>query len=284
MTKAEENTDGGKPGNKGGWLEAFAWICSVVAFSPALVWLYKNLMQSQQLRDAMIILVCAGMVMAIESDIRPHRPVFTKASFLWLAIAYVLLVLGGFLGMWGVFLTLFGLSAVLVSAGLAFFDRPRYVYAVGGAFYSFTLLSLFMPLFDFPLRVFAGKLSQYILGFFNDTVLLLLMKGEAPQIALKVNDSTFLVATECNGFGIISSCVVLSIITVLFRKILWLKRAGLVVASVILAYLANTLRIVSIVTLAPHVGEGNYNFMHESLGYFFFALGLIAVWKLCRKL
>ena len=224
MTKAEENTDGGKPGNKGGWLEAFAWICSVVAFSPALVWLYKNLMQSQQLRDAMIILVCAGMVMAIESDIRPHRPVFTKASFLWLAIAYVLLVLGGFLGMWGVFLTLFGLSAVLVSAGLAFFDRPRYVYAVGGAFYSFTLLSLFMPLFDFPLRVFAGKLSQYILGFFNDTVLLLLMKGEAPQIALKVNDSTFLVATECNGFGIISSCVVLSIITVLFRKISWLKR------------------------------------------------------------
>lgn len=81
---------------------------------------------------------------------------------------------------------------------------------MGGAFYIFTLLSFAIKIFDLPLRILAGKLSAFALSKFNDSVQLFMLKGQDPQIAMNVDGASYLVATECNGFGIISSCLVLS--------------------------------------------------------------------------
>lgn len=62
----------------GGWLEYLAWIGAAAGFSPALYWLGKAVVDSQQLRDAFIILVVAGIVMAMEHGIFPTSPALTK--------------------------------------------------------------------------------------------------------------------------------------------------------------------------------------------------------------
>ena len=267
------------------WLEIFAWLCAIIAFAPAFVWLYNALAQSGQLRDAIVILVTALAILSIEYKIRPHKPVFSILSAQWLFFGYVAIFCARYLGIWGVFLSLAGFSSALIALGLACFDKRRYVYAGGVSFYAFTVLSFFTHAFDLPLRVLAGKLSAYILSFFNDSVALLAYGGESAQIALRVGGKSYLVATECNGFGIILGCVVLSVVAVMFRrKISAIKRISIIVVSALFAYIMNSLRIVSIILLASIVGSGNYHIMHETVGYIFFAMSLISVWQFSRKI
>ena len=281
---AVENFNDNKK-NSFGWLEIVAWICAIIAFAPACVWLYGALAQSGQLRDAIVILISALAVLSVEYKIRPHKPKFSRLSAQWLFFGYIAIFLARYLDIWGVFLALAGFSSALIAFGVACFDKRRYVYAGGASFYAFTVLSFFTHAFDLPLRVLAGKLSAYILSFFNKSVALLAYGGESAQIALKVDGKSYLVATECNGFGIILGCIVLSVIAVFFRKnIGYFKRISIIAISAMFAYLMNSLRIVAIISLAPIVGSSNYHLMHETMGYTFFAISLISVWQLARKI
>jgi len=265
-------------------LEVFAWVCAVVAFSPAIVWLAGALSKSPQLRDAVVILVTAILVMAVEYKIRPHRPRLTADSAKWLLGSYAALIASNFLGLFGGFLALAGLSGAIVAAGLACFDRRRYVYAAGGAFYAFTLMSFLIGAFDFPLRVLAGRMAVWILSFFNSSVSLVTFPNASPQIGIMAGGSSFLVATECNGFGIISACVVLATASVIFRKNIGiLRRIAIVLLCAVFAYAANSLRIAAIISAAEIAGKENYGLMHEAFGYVFFALALVCVWTASRK-
>lgn len=268
----------------GGWLEYLAWIGAAAGFSPALYWLGKAVVDSQQLRDAFIILVVAGIVMAMEHGIFPHKLRFNKNVLAALAVAYAAFFCAGLFGVFAnVMLTLFGVSAFIVSIGFACFDRKRYVLAVGGAFYIFTILSFAIKIFDLPLRVWAGKLSAFVLSKFNDTVQLFLIRGQEPQIAMNVDGASYLVATECNGFGIISSCLVLSAVLAFFRSdASIIKKAALIALSGALGYFLNSMRIVSIVAVAPIAGKENYFFWHEAFGYAFFAAALLLVFQISR--
>ena len=268
----------------GGWLEYLAWIGAAAGFSPALYWLGKAVVDSQQLRDAFIILVVAGIVMAMEHGLFPHKPRFNKNVLAALAVAYAAFFCAGLFGVFAnVMLTLFGVSAFIVSIGFACFDRKRYVLAVGGAFYIFTILSFAIKIFDLPLRVWAGKLSAFVLSKFNDTVQLFLIRGQEPQIAMNVDGASYLVATECNGFGIISSCFVLSAVLAFFRSdASIIKKAALIALSGALGYFLNSMRIVSIVAVAPIAGKENYFFWHEAFGYAFFAAALLLVFQISR--
>lgn len=269
----------------GGWLEYLAWIGAAAGFSPALYWLGKAVVDSQQLRDAFIILVVAGIVMAMEHGIFPHKPRFNKNVLAALAVAYAAFFCAGLFGVFAnVMLTLFGVSAFIVSIGFACFDRKRYVLAVGGAFYIFTILSFAIKIFDLPLRVWAGKLSAFVLSKFNDTVQLFLIRGQEPQIAMNVDGASYLVATECNGFGIISSCLVLSAVLSFFRKdASVVKRLSIIFISGILGYVLNSMRIVSIILVAPIAGKENYFFWHETFGYAFFTVALLLVFWISKQ-
>ncbi len=271
-------------GNNFRVLEVIAWLCAFVAFSPAILWLARGLTQSSQLREAMVIMVSALLVLAVEYGIRPHKPRFSKPAALWLGGAYLSFFVSQFIGVWGALAIFAGLAMAIVAAGLVCFDRTRYVYAAGGAFYAFTLLSFVVKIFDFPLRVWAGFLASKILSIFNKNVVILAGGGNSPQIAMQVDGSTYLVATECNGFGIISSCFILSVLMAIFFKNLPVWRRILIpVAAVALAYLANSLRIAAIIATAPHFGKARYDLIHEFWGYLFFALSLIVVWMMFRR-
>lgn len=290
MSDYSKNGDsgGGKgaagAGLRDSWLEYVAWACAAVGLSPAFYWLGRAVVDSQQLRDAFIILVVAGIVMAMEYRITPHRPRFGGSALAALGIAYAAFFSAGFFGVFAnVLLTLFGASAFLVSIGLACFDHKRYVYAVGGAFYIFTLLSFAIKIFDLPLRILAGKLSAFALSKFNDSVQLFMLKGQEPQIAMNVDGASYLVATECNGFGIISSCLVLSAVLAFFRSdASIIKKAVLITLSGALGYFLNSMRIVSIVAVAPIAGKENYFFWHEAFGYAFFAAALLLVFRISK--
>lgn len=265
-------------------LEIVAWICALVALSPAILWLSRGLVQSGQLREAMIIMVSALLVLAVEYGVKPHRPRFSRSALAWLCGAYAMFFCAQFMGVWGALAILAALSMAIVAAGLACFDKPRYVYAAGGAFYAFTLLSFAIKLIDFPLRVWAGLLASKILSIFDKTSVILAGGGSSPQIAMQVDGNTYLVATECNGFGIISSCFILSVLMAIFLKGLpvW-KRFLVPAAAVIFAYLANSMRIAAIIATATYFDKSRYDLIHEFWGYLFFALALISVWMMFGK-
>lgn len=272
--------------------------CALIAFVPMFVFLFKALAESAQLRDAIVILVCGLIIIGVEQGIRPKFPTFSKQSVSALFISYILIYVYNYIlranfpifAEYGLIefaylmyvLLMFGAFALfLASLGFMFFDSRRYVYAISGGFFGFSILSMVFQFADLPLRVFAGRAAGYILSLFSDNVSLLMYKGEIPQIALQVSGKSYLVATECNGFGIISSCLVLSIIIAIFKRAipLW-KRCSVILTGVLMGFVANTLRIVSIIGVSLAIGNEHYYFYHETLGYLFFAIALVATWKL----
>lgn len=264
--------------------DLIAWICAVIAFAPSLMFLYRGVIESRQLSDALIILVSMCLVLAIENKIVPHAPRFNFPSAISLAAAYAAFMLAQFCGQFSMFVIFAGLTALLVAIGLACLSRLHYVLAVGFSFYVFTILSLLINLFDLPLRVFAGKLSIAILSIFNPSAALVTLANYPPQIGMIVNGNTYLVATECNGFGLISSSIILSVLLVSFKKSTPIfNRLLSVLLSTIIAYIANSLRIVSIVLIAPLFNHSHYSIIHEACGYFFFAIALFSVYSISRK-
>ncbi len=288
--------------NKRDFFDYVAFIGACVCFSPMLYFIWLALENSSQLRDAIIILVSALVVLALEHKIRPHRPILRKQSFVFLAISYVCFFFGNyifrqnldfvaqFIPIWSVYLAFMfamfaGCSFFLASIGILFFDSKRYVYAISGGFFSFSILSIFFQFADLPLRVWAGRVAGYLLAFVGENVHLLMYKGEIAQIALRVNGQSYLVATECNGFGIISSCLVVSVAIAFFRRnIDVLKRMSLIFIGAFIGFMANILRIVSIISISLLVGNKHYYIYHEALGYLFFISAIILVWFFALKL
>ena len=268
---------------------ALAWICAFAAFFPVAWWLFSHAADSFQLRDALLIMVSAAAVLAVEFRLTPHRPSFGKPSLAFLAAAYAAFFVAPIAvniwgGWWSAMIAVAGFTCVLVSAGAACFDNSRFVYAVGGGFYAFCGLSVFARFFDFPLRLLAGKTAEWFLSLFNKSALLMLYKGHNPQIGLMVDGTPYLVATECNGFGIIGSSIVLSLVLSFFRKdVSWLRKSAAVLSSALIAFAANALRITCIVSVAPLFAKDKYMLVHEFFGYLFFALALLSVWMLSRK-
>ena len=101
---------------------------------------------------------------------------------------------------------------------------------------------------------------------------------------MNVDGASYLVATECNGFGIISSCLVLSAVLSFFRKdASVVKRLSIIFISGILGYVLNSMRIVSIILVAPIAGKENYFFWHETFGYAFFTVALLLVFWISKQ-
>ncbi len=267
-----------------GFFEIATRVCLFAAFAPVLYWLLDSLSQSQQLRDAIIILSAALVYFAIDGKISFHKPELAKSSIALLAVSYVLLIGAKYMGMWGAIAVFAGLSAAFTALGLACTNKPRYAYAAGFSFFAFAMLSLFIKLFDMPLRILAGKSAAWGLSLFNKSAFLVGLRGETPQMALMVDGRPYLVAAECNGFGIISSCLLLSLAAAVFRKnINWAGRALVVALCTFMGFLANSMRIVSITLAAPIAGIKYYDFVHEFFGYLFFIVAVLSVWFISSK-
>lgn len=279
--------------NKKSLFDYISFLCACVCALPICVFLFEALKHSPQLRDAFIILTVILIALALKYNLRPRRPSVSRRSISLLIASYAAFIFAffiikqnfdfftAFIPPWSVYLifmfAVFAAGSFFIAAvGTLFFDSRRYVYAIAGGFFSLSILSLIFQFADLPLRILAGKCAGIILSLFGENVKLIAYSGEIPQIALQINSQSFLVATECNGFGIISSCLITAVIIAIFKRGKSLaRRVAILPASLLIGFAANTLRIVSIIGVSLFIGQEHYYFYHELIGYIFFAGGIL---------
>lgn len=154
-----------------------------------------------------------------------------------------------------------------------------------GAFYpalagfgAMVVMLVLVPQADTWLRIFAGKLSAWLLPILG--IRMELLVEQVPFGVFLVAErgaGVFNVATECNGFGILMSSVVLSLIITLKRHVPVWGVAALLAVSVGIGLGFNIARIVAIVLVALQT-DLRYPVIHEGVGTAIYLLALLVVW------
>lgn len=260
----------------------------LTSFLPALIWLAQKTWQQSQLLNAFGVLVFAIFFVVIphkrtKVDWSLHRLNWNMPSRLTLLGAFFMLATYYFSHLPALLLLALCLTLLSLALYLLGDQHKRPIFAIGTVFFVFTLSPLVAPKLDWWLRGVAGVYSMKALALLGDQSQLALQRGADGPILLLINEGRlFQVAPECNGFSLLTSAFLLSLLFALLGRHNKLDRLLTVLASIVLALLANVARILVIVKLAPYAGE-HYYVMHEAAGVFFFYLCLIAVWWLSRK-
>lgn len=259
---------------------------TAVIFYPLTRFLFSQTLGQEQLLHSFLVLAMAGAWLLYERRVR-LKPAWELGRWArgLLVAAYVLLVTILFTG-WSV-LMIVSFSLTIASGVIWVFGErvKRFVGALVGAFAFFQFFVLLLPVADWPLRGIAGHLSGWVLHYLGRDVALQVFKaGEAPSLVLMSNHQPFVVAAECNGFGVIVSSFLLAALLILYRRIpIWTKAAAFLLSG-LLGLVFNAVRITIIVMLAPAVGEKHYLLMHEIVGSITFYSTLLAIWFLIRKI
>jgi exosortase/archaeosortase family protein len=158
-------------------------------------------------------------------------------------------------------------------------DTRQLTRTVAGTLCAFLLLSTFMAALDWPLRSMAGKWSAYALELIGQSPELRLFgqEGEPPMLILMVKEYPFHVASECNGFGVILTSLLIALLLAIHRRLNIFDLGLNLLVGVIIGFIFNILRIVIIVLLAPSLME-HYHLMHEIIGGLTYWACLILLW------
>jgi exosortase/archaeosortase family protein len=263
------------------WFYAWALLAiTAVVFWPAGRWLATQAFAREQLKQSFLLVVLAGAWIAWEKrgalriDLR-----LSNATLAWFFSSY-LLAAGAL-----VFKTpLLFLAGMIAAAG----GLVNYVFGAQALRRTLPLLTVFavlilcvllFPVLDWPLRQMAGMESARFLkslGFASD---LTLSSGPPVKLILFSGRQNFEVATECNGFGLITSSVLLGLIRLLYYRARWPWFVSLLPICVVIAFVFNFLRITTIVLLAPRFPD-HYHALHEIAGLVALYSGLGVVWWL----
>ncbi len=260
-----------------------AWAGAAVLFWKVLWWLAGTALAREQISHAAVVLFF-GLVFLFREQAKPHPPVlrFGRRAGIFYTGACLCAALAAFfhqpLLMVGALGFLAGAVLLFVFGDAVF--RPALGF--GLAFSGFTLLSVLFPLADWPLRLLAGKTAAWFLSLLGDPAGLGLA-GEPPKLILVHAGRPFEVATECNGFGIISGCLLLALLLVFSHRLRLVDKIIALVLAPLLGLFSNALRILLIVLLAPMAGT-HYLLMHEAVGIFLFLGTLIGLWWLVAGL
>jgi len=138
------------------------------------------------------------------------------------------------------------------------------------------LVGLF-PTLDWPLRSVAARYSAGILAQLGVPVQLALVPQRPPELLLEVRQRVFSVASECSGFGLLTSSLLVAAVLAVRRPMSWGRRAGLLGFSALAAIVFNMLRIVGISLMTVHTGLP-YSWIHEGLGTLLYLAGLGLIW------
>ncbi len=260
------------------------WAAVALVFGPSLMGLARLTVSSQQLRDAGLVLVFA-LLYLLRGDILDNRPSlsFSRRTVGFLAGACLVAVASSVFRLPVLMVVALGL---LAGGVLLYVMGDRFASAATGlatAFGAFILLALTFPLFDVPLRLFAANSALRFLQFVGATPGLGLLENP-PRLILELNGRLFEVAPECNGFGIMSSCVLVALLLVFSRRLSWVDKALVLLLAPLVGLFSNTLRILLIVTLAPVFGEKAYGFLHEAVGIGLFLGTLCFLWWMANGL
>lgn len=256
----------------------FLGLLTLGLFAPALFRLAQETVQHEQLHHALLILVfaTAAMLMEERKKLALHLSADTRFYFL-LGLAFFLMVAAYVLT--SALFTAFGFALALLAWVGFFYGREshRFGAALALAFMLFIGAARAFEIFDWPLRQMAGLHSAWLLNHFGlDSSLFYHTAGDT-KLILSVDQRPFEVASECNGYGLISSSALVALLLVAYRRLAWPDKVLSFALAVFLGSLFNTLRILFIVLLAPKV-ESHYLLMHEAVGTFFFWSCLILIW------
>jgi exosortase len=125
----------------------------------------------------------------------------------------------------------------------------------------------------FDVRLFSAKLSFEMLHFMG-------LARELMGTKIIMTNNVLAVDSSCSGLRTLSVLIVMNLVMgyLMFKKALW-KRIVLVLAAIVIAGLANSLRITTIGVVAHQYGL-NYamGIMHTYSGLAIFTLSLILFW------
>ncbi|MEM1157091.1 MAG: archaeosortase/exosortase family protein [Verrucomicrobiota bacterium] len=247
-------------------------------FAPTTLWLVEQTIYFDQLKHAFMILGLAGVYLMMEN--RQKLGLILKFDTLatgLLVSSFLALALNQLLQSALVLVIAYCLA---IAAWIIFVfggRLTRIVLALLAAFSAYVVLALYQPLFDWPLRAIAGEYAARMLVWMGHSVQLALAESLNPKLIMLVDGYPFEVAAECNGFGMISGCILLSILLVCYRRVRIFDKLLAIVLSGLIAMVFNIARILVICLLAPTFRE-SYFLMHEIVGSIFFWGALAVVW------
>jgi exosortase/archaeosortase family protein len=257
-------------------------ILTGLLYLPLLYWLGWTTLHTQQLVNG-ALLVLMALALCIREAVGKLRlqPQFSNFGIVLLALGFFYLWMGGRSRYWALPLVL--LSFCFSFAGIMSFlfgrTGVRPFLPALGAFFVFGVLVGLFPTLDWPLREMAGRYAGRLLASMNVPVQLVLAAGQPAKLLLEANGHFFEVATECNGFGLLTSSLIVATVLALLYEMPASSKLGLVALAVPIAIVFNFLRIVSICLAAPRT-RLPYGFVHETLGLIFYFLALGLIWKI----
>ena len=273
------------------WLQCLMLGLLVIALWPLTKWFAQTAYDQSRLLHALAVLCIACVLIVRFGSIEISNPLETnRSSQRALLAAYgflIICILEKYLGLpeWT------GLAIVpayccALAAGVRFVfgeGTKRLTRTVATTLLIFLFLSILMEPMDWPLRSFAGQWSSHILNLLGQSSELGIgSEGDAPpMLILLVNEQPFHVASECNGFGVILTSLLLSLLLAIHKGSSILSTSMNVLIGAIIGFAFNIIRIVIIVLLAPSLME-HYHLMHEIIGGITYWSSLIIVWILLK--
>lgn len=272
------------------WLNCGVFALLGFIFLPITLWFATSTQEQSRLLNAMLVLVLATVMLVryggVEiKDTFSLNPAARRA----LAVCFVILI-AQYISSHFAPEHWRGLVSLLIipayCCGLAAIVRfvfgegtRRLTRTAAGAFCAFLLLSIFMQPLDWPLRGLAGQWSASALEFLGKTVELGLVGAEEgpPMLILWVEQHPFHVASECNGFGVILTSLLIGLLLALYRRLGFFDIALNLVAALAIGFILNIVRIVIIVLLAPSLMD-HYMLMHEIVGSITYWGSLVLIW------
>ncbi|MDA1064868.1 MAG: archaeosortase/exosortase family protein [Verrucomicrobia bacterium] len=257
--------------------------CVGFAFWPLTQWLFDKSFGHEQFLHSLLVILVAAYFILFRGKGRTKWVLKIDLSTITLFGGSLVLLLVGSVVLPQILVPL-ALSLAMTAGASYLLGKValKRGYPFFVVFYLYMVLIVFYPVLDFPLREYAARYSAWILDVLHLGPEILLRTQPEPSLILLVQGRTFVVEPECNGFGLISASLLLSILlTFKSRDFWWTKSLG-IISALFLGSLGNLLRIVTIIILAPLV-PNHYDFMHETVGLlaFFFVLLLIGwlLWK-----
>lgn len=263
------------PETSGRWLAWGLVAITGILFWPVTRWIVTEAVAREQIKQGMVLLLAAtGLIIWKNArDLRPAPNLSNQALGL-LAGAFACVGVAG-LKHWsllllpGMTLGLAGsLQLILGSNGY------RFLKPLVAGVTALVVIILMFPLLDWPLRQLAGVEAARVLSALGlAPQLAVSTEHQNPQLVLMVGKQAFLVATECNGFGLITSGALLALLAgEIGKRPRWII-AGLMLLALLTGFVVNLLRILAITQLAPRF-PGHYHAMHEVIGTIALWLGL----------
>jgi exosortase/archaeosortase family protein len=271
-------------------LATLLWIIGVAIllvslYAPLLKWLGRRTLDVSQLTNGALLVVLA-LLACIQDALRSQRfdPRISNLGLVLVAIAFGMLWLPGRVDFPALPLAL--LSFCFACAGIVSFLfgglGVREFLPVLVAFLVFGSLVGLFPALDWPLRAAAARHAGSLLAWFGVKAQLAVVPKQPAELLLTMNGHTFQVATECNGFGLLTSTILLAAILAFRLRLTMLEKIGLLLLAVPIAITCNFLRIVSIALVATH-SRWPYGFVHEAIGLVWYFGGLVLIWFLAQR-